>query len=1100
MEDISVDTSSVCLDFMMTGPLGEPLFLSFFSRSAQMVRSVGAGLVLEGKFYTGSVRYENKHLFVTQYAVITQGKERFTHGLAVAANVGKDYLITTAECKYKDLYALLMKNYALPLLERWMPKIMDRLLKFKYLRMARGKRNTGNLFRTIKKDGGCVSLEKLLIYGLDLKESDLISVVSRLFKEGEIWITKTPQKRLEIENMDSYFQRYGKSIMDNLKKILHPVSELSSEITRCTLMNMRLYPQQAAMVNGMFNYLKDKTRGSVLMIMSTGTGKTIQALALAEMLYVDQWLNKNPSKTLEDAYQRDGIINYRHIITAPGHTVEKWKSIISKEIPYAKAVIVDSFKQLVDIKAGGVERCYGKEFYIISKDFLKLSYQRMPTPKKEATRYVDFFICGKCKAPIQAGRRICGNCESRDIRIMRSSYKRYGLICPNCNRLLFKAKNLDINEFGSATNPDTWALRWHDMAYENVDNSSCIYCGSELWMPFVKNISMAFSDEKEPAWIRQTFWVNQAKRGKVTHWVLRGYEMQAQELWGECTNSMDDSAGGCRKYSPALYIKNQLPGFFDVFIQDELHKTKGGDTAQGNSLQSLKNSARYSLGLTGTITGGFATDLFYILFRLFPQVMVAHGYKWNSVMKFAEDFGVIESTYMPDYNPRMNVMSKGKRIGVPKVLPGISPHVFSEFLLDKAVFLDLTDMSEHMPSLYERIELCTPVKELEKKMIEEYDWTLSYLKKYEKDFHVKLTSTRNQFAMSYPDKPYGAEEIKNPENGDIIVSPGDYSQLIENGGLLCKEEKLLEIIHKELGEGRRCVVYVEYSQSDATNVLPRLREIILDSCHLEPHEVVVLYAGYPKAVKREEWMHNRAREGMKVMLCNPRLCETGLDFCWKEGNKVYNYPTLIFYQCGYSLYITWQAAGRSWRLNQREECRTYYLAYEKTVQHAILQVLGEKKAATMAIQGQFSAEGLAVMARGVDTQVRIAQIMSEMDMETGNQLQEMFDAVTGEASKTFSAEGQMRLFGELVKVVEMAKKDGTFNGASAGSIFDVLNRMSGTAMPGLLPNAAIPALMFNATIAKFNEMAGETVAASGSASAGKRVKKTGYSGTCSILD
>ena len=101
-----------------------------------------------------------------------------------------------------------------------------------------------------------------------------------------------------------------------------------------------------------------------------------------------------------------------------------------------------------------------------------------------------------------------------------------------------------------------------------------------------------------------------------------------------------------------------------------------------------------------------------------------------------------------------------------------------------------------------------------------------------------------------------------------------------------------------------------------------------------------------------------------------------------------------------------EAAGRSWRLNQREECRTYYLAYEKTVQQAILQVLGEKKAATAAIQGRFSVEGLAAMAKGMNTQVRLAQIMSKMDMETGNRLQEMFDAITGEINESYAGTEQ----------------------------------------------------------------------------------------------
>lgn len=260
----------------------------------------------------------------------------------------------------------------------------------------------------------------------------------------------------------------------------------------------------------------------------------------------------------------------------------------------------------------------------------------------------------------------------------------------------------------------------------------------------------------------------------------------------------------------------------------------------------------------------------------------------------------------------------------------------------------------------------------------------------------------------------------------------------------------MEIVKQELSENRNCVIYVEYSQSEETNVLPRLEDIIQKQLNLSKDEVISMKAGFPNAKRRERWMHEKAREGMKVMLCNPRLCETGLDFCWTENGKVYNYPTLVFYQCGYSLFIIWQAAGRSWRLNQREECRTYYLAYEGTVQQAILQVLGEKKAATAAIQGHFSADGLAAMAHGVDTQMRIAQIMSEMDQESGNRLQEMFDVVTGSEDETFGSCRKMCLFDELIEIIQDTpdRASELFEQLSGG-LFQVLGQDDSGSITGL---------------------------------------------------
>lgn len=90
------------------------------------------------------------------------------------------------------------------------------------------------------------------------------------------------------------------------------------------------------MVNGVYAFLHQKRKGSCLFVMGTGTGKTIQSLAAAEMLSVGKWLEQHPGKTLEDAYASDGVIHYRHVVMCPGHLQEKWKSSIEKVFPMQK--------------------------------------------------------------------------------------------------------------------------------------------------------------------------------------------------------------------------------------------------------------------------------------------------------------------------------------------------------------------------------------------------------------------------------------------------------------------------------------------------------------------------------------------------------------------------------------------------------------------------------------------------------------------------------------------------------------------------------------------------------------------------------------------
>ena len=142
---------------------------------------------------------------------------------------------------------------------------------------------------------------------------------------------------------------------------------------------------------------------------------------------------------------------------------------------------------------------------------------------------------------------------------------------------------------------------------------------------------------------------------------------------------------------------------------------------------------------------------------------------------------------------------------------------------------------------------------------------------------------------------------------------------------------------------------------------------------------------------------------------------TLLDFRFKENGKTYNYPTIIFYQMGYSLFTIWQASRRHYRLNQTEECRTYYMAYEGTVQQAVIGLVAEKMSATSAIQGKFSAEGISAMAQGVDVKVRLAQALSQNDTTTGSGLQEMFDVLNADnASDEYPDYVPMKLLAELV--------------------------------------------------------------------------------------
>ena len=62
-------------------------------------------------------------------------------------------------------------------------------------------------------------------------------------------------------------------------------------------------------------------------------------------------------------------------------------------------------------------------------------------------------------------------------------------------------------------------------------------------------------------------------------------------------------------------------------------------------MSCLITRSKKVLSLTGTLSGGYSKDLFYLLWRMFPRWMHESGFEYGRTLQFAERFGVIEKTY-----------------------------------------------------------------------------------------------------------------------------------------------------------------------------------------------------------------------------------------------------------------------------------------------------------------------------------------------------------------------------------------------------------------------------------------------------------------------
>jgi hypothetical protein len=121
--------------------------------------------------------------------------------------------------------------------------------------------------------------------------------------------------------------------------------------------------------------------------------------------------------------------------------------------------------------------------------------------------------------------------------------------------------------------------------------------------------------------------------------------------------------------------------------------------------------------------------------------------------------------------------------------------------------------------------------------------------------------------------------------------------------------------------------------------------------------------------KREEWYDRQLESGVEVVVCHPKLVETGLDLL--------AFPTLYFYQTGYSLHTLRQASRRSWRIGQRHPVRVKVLTYKGTMQEVCLRLMGRKMLVALMIEGKFSGEGLQSLDANEDLMSAMARELVE---------------------------------------------------------------------------------------------------------------------------
>ncbi|MEG6533734.1 DEAD/DEAH box helicase [Caldibacillus thermoamylovorans] len=753
------------------------------------------------------------------------------------------------------------------------------------------------------------------IYKLNLTEEtaeqEVDDIISSMIKQGKLPFPKSGSGSAleEITDLTTYMERFVDDLIYKVSERVEPIHDPMKDKVHPKIKDFKreLFPVQAHVSTAIAKVLRKNKAALIQGEMSTGKSSMMTAIPAI----IAAMKNKK---------------GYFACVMCPPSLTKKWPEEIYEILPHADVRVIERTEQLIEFhnawRKQGKPKPERPTFFVISFTTMRgdssiipaVSFSFKKTLKQRTEDRLPYrfgFYCPSCGHPLQV-------IESVETVIDENGEER-------------KVENKRrMNEFEFGT-----TRRLHNS--QKPANAFCTECGDSLW---TKKAPTRYGSFKEWAIFDNKF--NQA--------ITDGNSKLAQQIVLS-QPKIPKIVGRPRRIATAEYMRRRMKNFFDISVTDEIHQLKSGMSAQGNALASLVTASKKIIGGTGTLFGGKAEDIYFTLWRLFPYLMAENGYKYSEVHRWNEEYGNIETTiYSDDKGEYSNKQSRGGTRRTEKVLPGISPYVFSKFLVQNTALVRLKDV---WPDPVELINVPTILVDLDEDLRGNYQEMVYTFERAinNRDDGYKLFLPLTQTGIAYPDNPftYPAFAIKTEDgNRELIWQPEKFPE----DRILNKEKKLQEIVKGEIEEGRKSIVYVRDTGSTVKgrDVRPRL-QMILEQIGAK---VCILDTSTTDTNKRSEWLRKKIeKEGYDVCIVSQELVQVGLDLLCT--------PTLIFYQFSWSLFVHNQASRRAWRIGQTEECRLYYLAYRDTYQEQMATLIAQKNKAAGAINGDVSSDGINAM-------------------------------------------------------------------------------------------------------------------------------------------
>ncbi|RUF11140.1 DEAD/DEAH box helicase [Pseudomonas aeruginosa] len=711
-------------------------------------------------------------------------------------------------------------------------------------------------------------------------------------------------------NLTDFIDEFGDEFLESLNRSNPPVYTGSDNAHRQLVMDRlkrKPFAAQAEVVQAITALLLDRNEQAGIINAEMGTGKTMMAIAVAAVMHAA-------------GYRRT-------LVVSPPHLVYKWRREILETIPAARVWVLngpDTLLKLLKLRDQMGDAYDGRqEFFILGRVRMRMGFHwRLACWKKRAAGGQLLAACPDCGQVLEDlegnlvtveefergdRRRTCSSCRGALWTLIRpgkpdAGNRRATILKSMCRIPTIgpvRAERL-LNDFGE----DFLAT----MLVDNV---------SEFINLMDAKGNFVFSDR-------------QAKR-------MERSMANIEFGFGE---------GG---YQPTEFIKRYLPdGYFDLLVVDEGHEYKNSGSAQGQAMGVLAAKARKTVLLTGTLMGGYADDLFYLLFRILTQRMIEDGYRPNArgsmapaAMSFMRDHGVLKDIYT-ERDGDSHKTARGKKLSVRTVkAPGFGPKGIHRFVLPFTVFLKLKDIGGNVLPDYQEEFVDVPMAPEQASAYQRLAATLTAeLRQALARRDTTLLGVVLNVLLAWPDCCFRPEIVKHPRTRDTLAF---VPAIFGDEQLMPKEQALVDLCLEEKAKGRKVLAYTVYSGTRDTT--SRLKKVLEQS----GLKVAVLRASVDTA-RREDWILDQVDRGIDVLITNPELVKTGLDLL--------DFPTIAFLQTGYNVYTLQQAARRSWRIGQKHPVRVVFFGYAGSSQITCLQLMAKKIAVAQSTSGDVPESGL----------------------------------------------------------------------------------------------------------------------------------------------